>query len=266
MSHVLEKGFFQRVFLYQNSVSIETRQTTSEHRMSGAYVPVPDRVWSYEDLADSIRQTGDIVRDRLLNAAGLTLEEYDKLGDVQKENLAIKHGHDVFQISPNFHAALLNAVDDYYALVKQVRNDSIRETAMSFLPNVENYTLIFTTLIAATMGSAKLTSDHVMMATEIIFDNLNNLFIWLEEKESYKQAKRTEGAMKQWKKAWSKCHKMVNNRANREVVRKTQITEIFAAQNGINERTARRKVDDMIQSGVVKTVKDGRLVFVYFEV
>jgi hypothetical protein len=266
MSHVLEKGFFQRVFLYQNSVSIETRQTTSEHRMSGAYVPVPDRVWSYEDLAESIRKTGDIVRDRLLEAAGLTLEEYNKLGDVQKENLAIKHGHDVFQISPNFHAALLNAVDDYYALVKQVRNDSIRETAMSFLPNVENYTLIFTTLIAATMGSAKLTSDHVMMATEIIFDNLNNLFIWLEEKESYKQAKKTEGAMKSWKKAWSKCHKMVNNRVNREVVRKSQIEEIYSTQNGMTDRTARRRLDEMIKSGVAKTVKEGKKVFVYFEV
>ena len=31
MHHVLEKGFFQRVFLYQNDVNLETRQTTSEH-------------------------------------------------------------------------------------------------------------------------------------------------------------------------------------------------------------------------------------------
>lgn len=266
MSHVLEKGFFQRVFLYQNSVDIETRQTTSEHRMSGAYVPVPDKIWSYDDLAKSIKQTGDIIRGRILTAAGMSEEDYSKLSDVEKERLAIKHRYDVFQVSSNFYPALLNAVDDYYALVRQVRNDNIRETAMSFLPNVENYTLIFTNLIAATMGSTKLTSDHVMMATEIIFDNLNNLFIWLEEKESYKQAKNTEGVMKQWKKAWGKCHKMVNNRVNREVVRKSQILEIYSRQTGIAERTARRRIDEMIMSGVVKTVKDGRLVFVYFEV
>ena len=266
MSHVLEKGFFQRVFLYQNSVDIETRQTTSEHRMSGAYVPVPDKIWSYDDLAKSIKQTGDIIRGRILTAAGMSEEDYSKLSDVEKERLAIKHRYDVFQVSSNFYPALLNAVDDYYALVRQVRNDNIRETAMSFLPNVENYTLIFTNLIAATMGSTKLTSDHVMMATEIIFDNLNNLFIWLEEKESYKQAKNTEGAMKQWKKAWGKCHKMVNNRVNREVVRKSQIVEIYSKLTGIAERTARRRIDEMIMSGVVKTVKDGRLVFVYFEV
>tara|TARA_R100001510_G_C7651856_1_gene209630 strand:- start:1351 stop:2802 length:1452 start_codon:yes stop_codon:yes gene_type:complete len=266
MSHVLEKGFFQRVFLYQNSVDIETRQTTSEHRMSGAYVPVPDKIWSYDDLAKSIKQTGDIIRGRILTAAGMSEEDYSKLSDVEKERLAIKHRYDVFQVSSNFYPALLNAVDDYYALVRQVRNDNIRETAMSFLPNVENYTLIFTNLIAATMGSTKLTSDHVMMATEIIFDNLNNLFIWLEEKESYKQAKNAEGAMKQWKKAWGKCHKMVNNRVNREVVRKSQIVEIYSKLTGIAERTARRRIDEMIMSGVVKTVKDGRLVFVYFEV
>jgi len=266
MSHVLEKGFFQRVFLFQNSVSIETRQTTSEHRMSGAYVPVPDKIWSYDDLAASIRQTGDIIRGRILKAAEMSEEDYAKLSDVEKERLAIKHRYDVFQVSANFYPALLNAVDDYYALVRQVRNENIRETAMSFLPNVENYTLIFTNLIAATMGSTKLTSDHVMMATEIIFDNLNNLFMWLEDKESYREAKKTEGNLKKWKVAWKKSHKMVNNRVNREVVRKSQITDVYAKQTGINVRTARRKIDDMIKSGVVKTVKDGRLVFVYFEV
>lgn len=35
MAHVLEKGFFQRVFLFQNDVGLETRRTVSEHRMAG---------------------------------------------------------------------------------------------------------------------------------------------------------------------------------------------------------------------------------------
>lgn len=71
MAHVLEKGFFQRVFLYQNDVGVEQRQTTSEHRMGGVYVPVPDKVWSYEDLAQFILEIQGEVKDRLLKAAGL---------------------------------------------------------------------------------------------------------------------------------------------------------------------------------------------------
>ena len=49
----------------------------------------------------------------------------------------------LFSIGPNYHAALLSAVDDYYDLVKTVSDGNVRETAISFLPNVENYTIIF---------------------------------------------------------------------------------------------------------------------------
>ncbi len=134
MSHVLEKGFFQRVFLYQNDVGVEQRQTTSEHRMGGVYVPVPDKVWSYENLAEFILDIQGLVKGRLLKAAGLTEEEWEALEEGVKEEVAIRHTYDIFNIGPSYHAALLNAVDDYYALIKGINNDIIRETAMSFIP------------------------------------------------------------------------------------------------------------------------------------
>ena len=68
MAHVLEKGFFQRVFLYQNDVGIEQRQTTSEHRLSGAYVPVPDNVWGYDELAEYLIE----VREKSVTALNIT--------------------------------------------------------------------------------------------------------------------------------------------------------------------------------------------------
>ena len=86
MHHVLEKGFFQRVFLYQNDINLETRQTTSEHRMSGVYVPVPDQVWSYEGIAEWIVGIRDEIRDRLFTVAGIDQEQWDSMAEEERED------------------------------------------------------------------------------------------------------------------------------------------------------------------------------------
>ena len=65
MDHVLDKGFFQRVFLFQNDVSLEERQTTSEHRMSGLYSPVSDHIMDYDGLAEYMQGCVQVVKDRL---------------------------------------------------------------------------------------------------------------------------------------------------------------------------------------------------------
>ena len=100
--------------------------------------------------------------------------------DGAREDAAMRHALDIFTVSPGYHAALLNATDDYYSLIHSIASETIRETAVSFIPNVENYTMIFANLIAITMRSSQITEDHVMMASEIIYDNLHNLTIWLE--------------------------------------------------------------------------------------
>ena len=64
------------------------------------------------------------------------------------------------------------------------------ETAMSFILNVGELSVIFANIIAATMKTSVITADHIMMATEIIYDNLHNLIIWLEQKQDVKQKRR----------------------------------------------------------------------------
>lgn len=262
MHHVLEKGFFQRVFLFQNDVGIEQRQSTSEHRMGGVYVPVPDALWSYEDLGGFLLEIQSEVRDRMLDAAGVTLEEWHELSEAEREDTAIDHAHELFSVGPNYHAALLNAVDDYYALVKGIQNENIRETAMTFIPNVENYTIIFSNIIAATMRQTVITADHVMMATEIIYDNLHNLTIWLEQKQDFKEGKKRDMAISSWKKAYNKCKKMVDKRANREVVSKTELQKTYAALEGVAERTAERRLNKMVDGGVFTRYQTGKKSFV----
>jgi hypothetical protein len=263
MSHVLEKGFFQRVFLYQNDVGVEQRQTTSEHRMGGVYVPVPDKVWSYENLAEFILDIQGLVKARLLKAAGLTDEEWDELEEGVKEEIAIRHTYDIFNIGPSYHAALLNAVDDYYALIKGINNDIIRETAMSFIPNVENYTIIFANIIAATMKTSVITADHVMMATEIIYDNLHNLIIWLEQKQDVKAKKRRENEMHGWKKAYNLCGKFAHKKSNKEVVAKKDLEKRYASEAAVSTRTAERRLDKLIANSQAERLMDGRKAFIH---
>lgn len=266
MAHVLEKGFFQRVFLYQNDVGIETRQTTSEHRISGAYVPVPDQVWTYEMLAKNILEIESDIKERLLEACAISEEDYDALNDEQREDLAVKYAHSLFRPGPSYHAALLSAVDDYYALVKGVSDSNIRETATSFLPNVENYTMIFSNLIAATMRSSVITGDHVMMATEIIYDNLHNLIIWLENKQDFKVTKERDASIRQWKIAYGKSKKIIHDRMKREAVRKSEIEHIYHTLNSVSIKTAQRRLNKLIKSNLVTIVKEGRNAFVMMEV
>jgi hypothetical protein len=265
MTHVLEKGFFQRVFFFQNDVGIETRQTTSEHRVSGAYVPVPDSVYSYEDIAKNMLLMVDDVRDRLFEAGGINQEGWDSMSEDDREAYAIRHAYDLFTVGPSYHAALLNAVDDYYGLIKDITNPHIKDTALSFMPNVENYTMIFASLIAATMRERVITADHVMMATEIVYDNLHNLVIWLEQKEDYRHKKKREVEAHAWKKSFNKVKKLKTKRDGLEVVRRVQIEEHYAKAQGVSPKTARRRMDKLLESGSATRHKDGRLAFIHLE-
>ena len=193
----------------------------------------------------------------MLDAAGITLEEWNELSEVEREDTAIDHAHELFSVGPKY-APSLNAVDDYYALVKGIQNENIRETAMTFIPNVENYTIIFSNIIAATMRQKVITADHVMMATEIIYDNLHNLTIWLEQKQDFKEGKKRDMAIQSWKKAYNKCKKMVDKRANREVVSKTELQKTYAALEGVAERTAERRLNKMVDGGVFTRYQTGR--------
>tara|TARA_Y100001937_G_scaffold23658_1_gene33712 strand:+ start:3938 stop:5392 length:1455 start_codon:yes stop_codon:yes gene_type:complete len=265
MTHVLDKGFFQRVYLFQNDITTETRQTTSEHRVSGAYKPVPERMWSYENIADEIKGIRDEVKGRLLGAAGLTSEEYEALSDEEKETLAQVHAYEIFNPGPNYHVALLSAVDDYYSLVYGIQDDNIRETAIGFLPNIENYTMIFGNLIAATMRSTVVTSEHIQMASEMIYDNLHNLIIWLEQKQDLKVGKKRQADIRAWREAYGKCKRIVHERTQREVVRKSDLEKAYSTINGVSTKTARRRLDDMMKAKLAVRVAEGKNAFISLE-
>jgi len=264
MHHVLEKGFFQRVFLYQNDVSQELRQTTSEHRLQGTYVPVPEKVWGYNALAEFILEKRNEVKDRLLKAAGLTNEQWDEMTDFERDQVANLHCYDIFTIDESYHAALLNATTDYYELVNAIHDANIRETATSFIPNIENYTITFGNIIATLMGSSVITADHIMMATEIIYDNLHNLVIWLEQKQDFQAKKKRDSQLHEWKLSYGKCKKLAHSRSKRECVSKKELENIYAINQGVSKKTAERRLKKLTESPDAERLMDGRNAFIAF--
>tara|TARA_R100001230_G_C5686706_1_gene196446 strand:- start:1648 stop:3174 length:1527 start_codon:yes stop_codon:yes gene_type:complete len=286
MAHVLDKGFFQRVFLFQNDISAEQRQTVSEHRVGGAYVRPSEQIMDYDVLAEYIGGCVDLVKDRLFDAMGLTEEvvervdeegntftytvsrgeQWDRLPDGEKEDAAMQHAYDLFDISPGYHAAILNATDDYYQLAQGITSEDVRETALSFIPNIENYTLIFTNLIAVIMRSPVLTEDHVMMASEIIYDNFHNLIIWLEQKQNVVEKKKMAAQRSAWSAAFKACKKYVDESDGSEKVMQTELLDMYATQQCIANITAQRRfksLRDAKQVVISKSGKGGRNFVVF---
>tara|TARA_R110000824_G_scaffold9126_2_gene41106 strand:+ start:789 stop:2327 length:1539 start_codon:yes stop_codon:yes gene_type:complete len=288
MNHVLEKGFFQRVFLFQNDISPEQRQTVSEHRMGGLYVPVNSKVMDYDVLAEYLVGCVDLLKNRLFDAMGLegetvevmneereiveqTLsrnEVWGRLSDGEREDAAMLHAHDIFKVSPGYNPAILNTLDEYYGLINSISSESVRETALSFEPNIENYTAIFANLIAVLYRSDTITEDHVMMASEIIFDNMHNLIIWLEQKQNVKDRKRIAAERAAWMQAFNQCNKHVNENDGSESVLQQELLAVYGSQQSIAGITAGRRFKTLREGGnaTVGTVggKWGKRNFVSF--
>jgi len=288
MHHVLEKGFFQRVFLFQNDINAEQRQTVSEHRMGGLYVPVSGDVMDYDVLAEYLQGCVNLLKGRLFDAMGLeestvevmneereiveqTLtrqEVWDRMDDGDKEDATMRHAHDIFTVSPGYAPAILNTLDEYYGLINAISSENVRETALSFEPNIENYTAIFANLIAVLYRSSVITEDHVFMAREIIFDNMHNLIIWLEQKQNVKDRKRIAAQRAAWMQAFNQCQKHVNEKDGKESVLQQELLAVYSSQQSIAGITAERRFKTLREGGnaTVGTVggKWGKRNFVSF--
>ena len=281
MAHVLDKGFFQRVFLFQNDITAEQRHTTSEHRMGGAYRKVKEEIMDYEVLAEYMQGCCDLVRERLWDAMGLESRYVDvpdpsnpreqtmkqeltratqwaSLTDGEREDAAMAHAHDIFEVSAGYHPALFNALDDYYSLVNGIANEHVKETALSFLPNIENYTLIFSNLIATIRRESIITEEHIMMANEIIFDNFHNLIIWLEQKQSVVNKKRTNAEKESWHKAFNQCKEYTDDKDGIKKVLQSDLLKVYSEQQSIAVITTRRRFKTLKDNGLVLITRSGK--------
>ena len=281
-----KKAYFSDkiLFLQQSMAPIGSETNVLVNHLKGASVHTPsgislwattfppkdimahERLWSYEDIAGEIDAIRTEVKQRLLDSAGLTHEEWDNLTDEEREITSQEHAYDIFTPGPNYLPALLNAVDDYYSLVHAIQDENIRSVAIGFIPNIENYTMIFGNLIAATMRSSVITAEHIQMASEMIYDNFSNLIIWLEQKQDLKSGKKRATELRGWREAYNKCNRSVHDRTQREVVRKSDLERVYSQLHGVSPKTARRRLDNILKSGVATRIAEGRNAYIALDV
>ena len=85
----------------------------------------------------------------------------------------------MFSADESFYAATLDLVEDYYALLEEL-SFTISDVVASFIPAMENYSVILATHIAMMENTWVITGAHLDMAKDILYDLFKNLIQWLE--------------------------------------------------------------------------------------
>ncbi len=178
--YVLTKGIFQRVLLYWSHWDMKRRQNVSEKRASMALRKVAPLNVKYDDIVDYFTTLDKKLKNRVLEITESSVLEWDTKSREEQEELLLDTMESMFSGCPNsFLPSLLNSIDEYYQLLDGL-GPGISDVVASFIPAMENYTVIFATHIAMMDDKWVVDGEHVRMATEILFDLFRNLISWLE--------------------------------------------------------------------------------------
>ena len=178
--YVLTKGIFQRVLLYWADWDTDKRMGVSMKRMEMAFKKIPKLSVEHDDIVDYFKGLTKRVRDRLLNISETSFSDWDTMNRYDQEELLQSHMHEMFTAGDDFYAAAYDSIEDYYSLLDGL-GPGIGDVVASFMPAVENYTVIFATHMAMLDESWEVTGEHVDMAKDILYDLTKNLILWLED-------------------------------------------------------------------------------------
>ena len=260
--YVLTKGIFQRVLLYWSNWTMERRKAVSEIRAESAFkVTAPMKV-SYDDITSYFKDLEIRLRNRVLNITETTFVEWDEMARPDKEALVQSVMEKMFTADENtFYPALLDAIDDYYTLLNGL-NPNILEVVSSFIPAMENNTLIFATHIAMLDESWVVTGEHVDMAKDILYDIFRNLILWLEDEvEIGPKVQEKANNKSKWVNAYNAVDGVELGNRGDGWRSKTKVIRSYEQQNTVSQGSAYNNFDKWARS-MFDTTKDGRVVFI----
>ena len=178
--YVLTKGIFQRVLLFWQDWDREKRLGVSMKRMEMAYKKIPKLSVEQDELVNYFTGLTKRLRDRVLDVSEVSFSEWDTMSRLDQEEMIQSHMHKIFSADESFYPACYDAIDDYYSLLDGL-GAGIGDVVASFMPAVENYTVIFATHMAMLDSSWVVNGEHVDMAKDILYDLTKNLILWLED-------------------------------------------------------------------------------------
>jgi len=215
--------------------------------MNTAFRKPPDFEHGIGEFRDYFRTIRKNYRDRILSLADITLIEwgnleFDEINQIPtgQEALVQSVMYDVWVFSNDYHP-LLNAHKDHMYELVRLMNEQMMSVCAAFIPNLLNYTIIFSVHIAlleqytqhGEVRDYKVTGDHLDMAAEIIYDLYEDLVTWLESEIELTQATEARKIKKEaWRKAYASCKVVSVDKKEGDWVRKAELLNIYALENG----------------------------------
>ena len=259
--YVLTKGIFQRVLLYWSHWDMDRRQQVSQIRMNRAFTKGTSGKVSYEDIVDYFTSLEKRLRDRVLNLTETTFTEWNEMTREEQEDAVQSVMHEMFTVDESFYAATYDVVEDFYSLLKDL-NFAIADVVASFVPAMENYSVILATHIAMMDDSWVVTGEHLDMAKDILYDLFKNLIQWLEgEVEVGAKKIEKEQHRKDWLAAFNSVSSIELDKRGDGWRKKAAVIQQYCQNHHITKATGFKKFNDWA-AHMFNAAKDGAVVYI----
>lgn len=259
--YVLTKGIFQRVLLYWSHWDMDRRQQVSQIRMNRAFTKGEETAVSYEDIVEYFKGLEERLGDRVRALTQTTWTEWDNCTREEQEDLVQSCMHEMFTADESFYAASYDVVDDFYSLLKDL-NFAIADVVASFVPAMENYSVILATHLAMMDDSWVITGEHLDMAKDILYDLFKNLIQWLEgEVEVGAKKIEKEQHKKDWMSAFNSVSAVELDKRGDGWRKKSAVIQQYCTNLHITRATGFKKFNDWA-AHMFNAAKDGATVYI----
>tara|TARA_R100001086_G_scaffold110890_3_gene56525 strand:+ start:31599 stop:33005 length:1407 start_codon:yes stop_codon:yes gene_type:complete len=258
--YVLTKGIFQRVLLFWSHWSMDRRMGVSMVRMEKAFTTTPKTKVDYEDIVNYFTGLEKRLLYRVLKLTDCDVMQWDEMDRDQQEELVQSCMDRMFTVDETFRAASYDVVEDFYSLLNDMEF-ALKDIVSSFLPAMENYSVILATHIAMMDDSWVVTGEHLDMAKDILYDLFKNLISWLEgeveigSKDAIKSMHR-----KDWMDTYQKIPPVELDKRGEGWRAKSKMIKQYQTVQQVTRGTAWNRFNKWAQH-LFDTAKDGKTVY-----
>ena len=258
--YVLTKGIFQRVLLYWSNWTMERRMNVSHIRAESAFKRTSKMKVSYDEVTNYFMTLEKRLRDKVLEITETPFVEWDAMTREEQEELLQDSMTLMFNAHDTFYPAMYDAIEEYYELLVGL-GPGISEVVASFIPAMENYTVIFATHMAMMDETWEVTGEHVDMSKEILYDLFKNLIQWLEgEGEIGPKVAERATQRNKWIVASQQVEPVELGNRGDGWRKKGSIMSTYMTQNGVTRGTAFNHFSKWAKN-IFDSAKDGKVVY-----
>jgi hypothetical protein len=239
---------------------MERRMNVSQIRAQSAFKKQDKLKVSYEEITSYFTTLEKSLRDKILDVTETSFVEWDSMSRLEQEELLQDSMTSVFSADESFYPAMYDAIEDYYELLTGL-GPGISDVVASFIPAMENYTVIFSTHMAMMDDAWVVKGEYVDMSKEILYDLFKNLIQWLEgEVEIGPKVAERATQRNRWIVAFQQVDAVELGNKGDGWRKKFNLMTTYQSQNGVTRGTAFNHFSKWASS-MFDTAKDGKVVY-----